>query len=197
LQDAIIKNSLYFNFEDVPDSDGIPLRIVYARLNRFITYTASFKAYSPGIAGYSGSEAEAFDLYWSPRAGEKFSYARSWIRDNLLTADSFDFRLVDRFGSFCESYLYGGILAWHGASFGDNVIVRSVDKDDILGQGIGAVLGEFVNVRLHRADGELEFGGLNPEGLSAWSRIPAGIYLEVTWSGSVGAGIIATAFYEY
>lgn len=108
---------------------------------------------------------------------DKFEYAEDGMIGTATknTTTNLDFKIT---GS--KEYIQGGQLLYQNAAWGDYITAQVVDVDNVLGQGAGTVLNEYIKKRyvcpsLCQAELEVPYAG----------KIPQNCYLRIKYT-SVG-----------
>lgn len=80
-----------------------------------------------------------------------------------------------------DHFITGGVMRTLNAAFGDVATFQVVDKDNVIGYGAGAVLGQYVTNWYMRSDSQEQIN----ENIPYPAKIPAGLYLRIVYT-SVG-----------
>lgn len=189
-------NNLYFDYEDSEDGKT---RTITCQRNATIMYVCGMLLVENPAPD---SDQYDFEQNWAAKAGEKrYVYYSQRFDVALQNGEfTFDFKIkANDETTDVEAFLYKGLLdIGAGAARGDTIEISVVDIDNILGFGAGATVGYVL--RRKYLSGGAQIHHLNPpryDFLTSKRKIPAGLYVRITYKGTGQPNIIADYEYEY
>lgn len=194
----IAANNLYFNYEDSElDQNGNALRTIIVSRSADVTYVCIIPIKETPV---EGSDQEDFEANLASKAGEKKYVYYSHKFDVSSDGHQFDFKIkANDETTDVEAFVYKGLICVDDSAVrGDSITVSVVDKDNLLGYGAGATLGYMIRRKyLHGGKQEHFISPPKYDFLSSKRKIPAGIYVRVTYNGTGRPNVIADYEYEY
>ena len=196
--EIITYNNLYFNYEDSEfDANGNAIRTIIVSRSSDVTYICNMPI---TIVAIPNSDQADFEANWASKAGEKKYVYQSVAFDVVSSGHQFDFKIKENDETTdTEAFLYKGVICVSGSAVrGDSICVSVVDVDNVLGYGAGVTLGYVIRKKILHGGAQEHF--ISPpkyDFLSSKRKIPAGIYLRVTYTGTGTPNVICDYEYEY
>lgn len=191
-------NNLYFNYEDTPiGENGIGTRTLYTTRDSNISYACVMLIKA---VAEEGSDQKDFEDNWASKSGEKKYCYYSHSFNVASDGHQFNFKIkANDETTDVEAFVYKGLICVNeDAVRGDSISVSVVDIDNILGYGAGATLGYMIRKKvLHGGKQEHLINPPKYDYLSSKRKIPAGLYVRITYHGSGRPNVIADYEYEY